>query len=65
MTNLEYQMKLCKATILFLKMCRKQAYFNGAVGCGFRTHFLEQTVLRIMDLIDMHQAINSMFGVED
>ena len=63
--NLETQMKVCKATVLFLRMCRKQAYAHGQVEYGFRTHFLEQYTMRIIDLLEMHMAINSMFGVED
>ena len=62
--NLETQMKVCKATVLFLQMCRKQAYAHGQAEYGFRTHFLEQYVKQIMDYIEMHQAINSLFGVE-
>lgn len=63
--NLETQKKLCEATSLFLQMCRKQAYAHGQVEYGFHTHFLEQYVKQIMDYIEMHMAINSMFGVED
>jgi hypothetical protein len=63
--NLSKQKLLCKATILFLQMCRKQAYANGAVDYGFRTHFLERYTLRIIDYIEMHQAINSMYGLEE
>lgn len=63
--NLETQKKLCEATVLFLRMCRKQAYMDGQVDYGFRTHFLEQYTMRIIDLLEMHMAIHSMFGVED
>lgn len=63
--KLSEQKAVCKASILFLKMCRRQAYAHGQIEYGFQTHFLEQLANRILDHIDMHEAVNSMFWLEE